>query len=104
MQFEGHIASRSVLDFAAVAQRGQVVLFQASAFKLVVVVLGDLISEDGLQTVGYGRNHYASTTRAQKRQFALGCWCHIETTHAGISPTIYTNSLVFYPEEWEMQP
>jgi len=35
-------------------------LLQASAFKLVVVVLGDLISEDGLQTVGYGRNHYAS--------------------------------------------
>jgi len=22
----------------------------------------------------------------------------------GISPTIYTNSLAFYPEEWEMQP
>ena len=104
MQLEGYITSRLVLDLTAVTERDQVVLLQASAFKLVVVVLGDLISEDGLQTVGYGRNHYASTTRAQKRQFALGCWCHIETTHAGISPTIYTNSLVFYPEEWEMQP
>jgi len=83
VQLEGYITSRLVLDLTAVTERDQVVLLQASAFKLVVVVLGDLISEDGLQTVGYGRNHYGSTRRVQKRQFALGCWRHIETTHAG---------------------
>ena len=60
MQLEGYITSRLVLDLTAVTERDKVVLLQASAFKLVVVVLGDLISEDGLQTVGYGRNHYAS--------------------------------------------